>query len=329
MDREQVTIERIKFASQMSLSHYGLPIVCTYSGGKDSDITLEMFLRAGVPFEVHNSHTTVDAPETVYHIRKKFAKLEERGIKCEIEKPPYIPGDEKNRRYTMWSLIVKKKLPPTRIARYCCSVLKEGSCRNRMIATGVRWDESTQRASRGRYEVVGKTKKDRLNLTDEEMMETQSSRDYEQLRIPGTETEEIMLMNDNSKKRRFIEKCNMKAKTVCNPIIEWTDREVWDFIRSEGIEINPLYEMGFTRVGCIGCPCASHAWREKEFEIYPKYKAAYIRAFDNMLEAMRNDGSGKVPQWKNGEEVFAWWMEYDDIPGQMKIEDIEGAYQDY
>ncbi len=62
MDLERKGIERIRLASDMSLSHYKRPLVCTYSGGKDSDVMLELFKRSGVPFEVHNSHTTADAP---------------------------------------------------------------------------------------------------------------------------------------------------------------------------------------------------------------------------------------------------------------------------
>lgn len=80
MDLEKISIERIRMASEMSLNHYEKPIVCTYSGGKDSDVMLELFKRSGVPFEVHNSHTTVDAPQTVYHIREKFKELENLGI---------------------------------------------------------------------------------------------------------------------------------------------------------------------------------------------------------------------------------------------------------
>lgn len=114
VDLEKISIERIRMASEMSLRHYEKPIVCTYSGGKDSDVMLELFKRSGVPFEVHNSHTTVDAPQTVYHIREKFKELENLGIKCEIEKPPINKSDPKKRRFTMWSLIVKKKMPPTR-----------------------------------------------------------------------------------------------------------------------------------------------------------------------------------------------------------------------
>ena len=82
MDKEHNAIELIKMASNMSIRYYEKPIVCTYSGGKDSDVLLELFLRSGVEFEVHNSHTTADAPQTVYHIRDKFRRLEEKGIKC-------------------------------------------------------------------------------------------------------------------------------------------------------------------------------------------------------------------------------------------------------
>lgn len=63
-------------ASEMSLYHYGKPLVCKYSGGKDSDVMLELFKRSGIPFEVHNSHTTADAPQTVNHIRETFRLLE-------------------------------------------------------------------------------------------------------------------------------------------------------------------------------------------------------------------------------------------------------------
>ncbi|GAA5554937.1 hypothetical protein Rgna02_03141 [Mediterraneibacter gnavus] len=133
-------------ASEMSLHHYGRPLVCTYSGGKDSDVMLEIFKRSGIPFEVHNSHTTADAPQTVYHIKEVLKKTELQGIKCEIEMPTY-----KGKPTSMWKLIPQKLMPPTRRVRYCCSVLKETGCQNRYIATGVRWDESNKRAERGEF----------------------------------------------------------------------------------------------------------------------------------------------------------------------------------
>ena len=105
MDKEKKAIERIKMASEMSLHHYGRPLICTYSGGKDSDVMLEIFKRSGIPFEVHNSHTTADAPQTVRHIREVFRELELHGIKCEIEQPRY-----KGKLISMWSLIVDQHI---------------------------------------------------------------------------------------------------------------------------------------------------------------------------------------------------------------------------
>ena len=65
MDLEQKAIERLQTASEMSLAHYGLPLVVTTSGGKDSSVCVELARRAGIPFEVQHNHTSVDAPETV------------------------------------------------------------------------------------------------------------------------------------------------------------------------------------------------------------------------------------------------------------------------
>lgn len=287
MDLEKQSIERIKMASEMSLHYYGKPLVCTYSGGKDSDVMLELFKRSGVPFEVHNNHTTADAPETVRHIRKKFKTLANQGIKAEIEYP----------KETMWQIIPKKLMPPTRRVRYCCEILKEGGCNDRFIATGVRWDESIKRTERKAYESLGRTKKQAIRLSDE-----------------------MMLMNDNSDKRQFIEKCELKASMVVNPIIDWTHQNIWEYIHSEKIDVNYLYQCGYERVGCIGCPLATPKKRYKEFTDFPKYKQMYLHAFDRMIEARK--ARGLDCKWKNAEEVFLWWMEDQNVEGQMSIFDF-------
>lgn len=274
MDLEKKAIERLKMASEVSLKYYGQPLLVTYSGGKDSDVSLELAIRSGIPFEVQNSHTTADAPETVRFIKKKFYQLELDGIKCQIDKPQ-IQG----KRVSMWSLIPIKLMPPTRVVRYCCQVLKEGAGDGRMITTGVRWDESSQRSTRGGLEIIGRTKK-----------------------------HSIILTNDNDNKRRFFEKCETRAKSVCNPIIEWTNSDIWDFIHSEKIETNPLYQCGFDRVGCIGCPMAGKK-RYFEFSIFPKYKNMYIHAFDRMIK--ERISRGLETEWLTGEEVFSWWMQED------------------
>lgn len=289
MDKEQKAIERIRLASEMSLGHYAQPLICTYSGGKDSDVMLELFKRSGIPFEVHNSHTTADAPQTVYHIRKIFRELELGGIKCDIDYHKQSDGSVR----TMWNLIPKKLMPPWRRMRYCCSELKETGCANRMIATGVRWAESNKRKEREAFETNPPKIKDKIKVSDEKM-----------------------LLTDNDDTRRLFEQCQLKAKTIVNPIIDWLDEDVWDFYWSECKYHNPLYEMGYMRVGCIGCPMAGKG-RIKEFADFPKYKKAYISAFQRMLECRLQ--RGLTHKWKNGEEVFLWWMEDDTLSGQMSF----------
>ena len=83
-DLEKTAIERLKCASDMSLRIFKLPLLIAYSGGKDSDVLLRMAENSGIPFEVQHNLTTADAPETVYHIRDTFRRLEERGVKCEV-----------------------------------------------------------------------------------------------------------------------------------------------------------------------------------------------------------------------------------------------------
>ena len=293
MDLEQKAIERLQAASEMSLAHYGLPLVVTTSGGKDSSVCVELARRAGIPFEVQHNHTSVDAPETVRFVRSEFKRLEDMGIKCTINYPTY-----KGERVTMWSLIPQKSMPPTRIARYCCSVLKEGGGAGRFITTGVRWAESTRRKNnRGIYE----------NFTD-----TRAKK-------------KVILNNDNDDKRLLFENCKLKAKRIVNPIIDWEDDDVWDFLQDSQIPLNPLYKEGYCRIGCIGCPMAGRRSREIGFKRWPKYKDMYLRAFDKMLKV--REARGKIDgSWRQGTraiDVFNWWMEYDISPGQIYLDELE------
>lgn len=288
MDLEQSAFEALRFASAQSLKLYKQPLIITYSGGKDSDVLLRLAINSGIPFEVLHSLTTADAPETVYHVRKTFRLLEEKGIPTKVDCHVQPDGS----RLTMWNLIQKRIAPPTRLVRYCCANLKESGGKGRFIATGVRWAESVRRKnSRGLIEVSHRDKNKRL-----------------------------ILMDDNDETRMQFENCQMKGRRVVNPIIGWGNKEVWDYAETEKICMNPLYGCGHTRVGCIGCPLASKRARIEEFIIWPKYKQAYIRAFDRMLEMKRM--AGKSGSWQTGVDVFNWWMENDVLPGQEVLEEF-------
>lgn len=294
MDKVDKAIERLKLGSDMSLKYYGKPLMITYSGGKDSEVLADLAIKAKIPIEIVNSHTTADAPPTVYHIRNQFKKWENDGIDCKIVYPKY-----KGISTSMWALIPIAKIPPTRRIRYCCSVLKETTGKGRMIATGVRWAESAARAkNRSQFEAL------------------------------ATKRQSTILLSDNDDKRQLFEACTLKAKRVVNPIIDWTDHDIWGYAKSEKLCLNPLYDCGFNRVGCVGCLLAGKS-RAKEFAAFPQYRDMYISAFARMLEARKaNDELHGTDAWKSPIDVYHWWMEDGVLPGQIEMEDIlnESSY---
>ena len=112
-DLEQTAMERLRFAAEMSLRVYKQPLVITYSGGKDSDVLLHLAGKAGIQYEVLHSLTTADAPETVRHVLDTFRRLELTGVKCTIDAHKRPDGTN----VTMWNLIPRKLMPPTRLLR--------------------------------------------------------------------------------------------------------------------------------------------------------------------------------------------------------------------
>lgn len=298
MDKEHIAIQRLQAASEMSLQYYQQPLVITDSGGKDSSVCKELAIRAGISFEVMHNHTTADAPETVRFVRSELHRFEDQGIKCTLNLPVY-----KGERTSMWKLIPQKLMPPTRIVRYCCSVLKETGGANRFISTGVRWAESASRKNtRGIYEKIGATKENK-----------------------------IILNNDNDDRRMLFESCRLKGKRAVNPIVDWEDDDVWDFLHDAKVPVNPLYAEGWCRVGCVGCPMAGKRGRIKEFARWPKYKQMYLNAFDEMLKERQRRGSSKErgERGTTAKDVFNWWMENDVLPGQMDWDEyLAEAFED-
>lgn len=116
-----------------------------------------------------------------------------------------------------------------------------------------------------------------------------------------------MLNLDNDENRRSVEICYRTRKTLINPIIDWDDSDVWEFLNEVAkVPHCKLYDEGFKRIGCIGCPLGGYKGMLKEFELYPKYKAAYIRAMQKMCD--NRPGEIKVAPHGKGEDVFNWWI---------------------
>ena len=280
-EKERIAIERLK-AFEPDEPYY----LC-YSGGKDSDVIRILAQLAGVKHELHHNLTSVDAPETVRYVKS----IPDMHID--------IPHDKDGNRVSMWSLIVRKGIPPTRLIRYCCSELKEKGGEGRLKITGVRAAESVNRKKNaGLVKIIGKPK------TTQKAAE-EFGADYDLTDKGG-----LVMNMDNDENRRLVEYCYRTTSTIVNPIIDWSDIDVWQFLSHYGCESNPLYQCGKERVGCIGCPMANAKKRIIEFEKYPKYKQLYINAFDKMLEAHPNKEYRN--NWHTGIDVFNWWLGIDE-----------------
>ena len=144
-DKVQVAIERIK-AFEPAEGYF-----VAFSGGKDSVVVKTLCDMAGVKYDAHYNVTSVDPPELVQFIKTC------PGVS--FDKQYYEDGTP----ITMWNLIPKKKMPPTRLVRYCCEKLKEGSGEGRIVVTGVRWEESVKRKEQqGGITIIDKKAKKEL-----------------------------------------------------------------------------------------------------------------------------------------------------------------------
>ena len=138
---EEIAIERLK-AFEPPEGYW-----VAYSGGKDSDVILDLTRRSGVKYDAHHSHTTADPPEVVRHVKEQ--------ADVTIHRP----------KLTMWELIKKKQMPPRRNARYCCETQKESGGKDRLIVMGIRRQEGANRSNRKMVEHCYKDKSKRyLNV---------------------------------------------------------------------------------------------------------------------------------------------------------------------
>lgn len=240
-----------------------------FAGGKDSCVLKALCDMAGVKYDAHYSVTSVDPPELIRFIREYHPDVI-------FDYPREDPDDPNSPVITMWNLIPMKKIPPTRLSRYCCERLKETAGIGRVVLTGVRRAESVRREKNRRLVHIGNNPK-----------------------------RSVILNNDNEEAREMVENCYRSQKTVINPIINWLNEDVWEFIALYNVSYCILYDQGFKRIGCIGCPMAD---AEKEFERYPKYRDNYLRAFGRMIEARKEAGMKTNQDWSTPEKVMEWWL---------------------
>lgn len=246
--------------------------VCT-SEGKDSRVLGHLFRRAGVKHFYLHSITGIDPPELTYFQRRNFQEYKDKGYLCYDIMP----------RKSMITMMKERKIPPLRQARYCCTELKEVRVPeqgNSILSFGVRKHESQNR----------KKNRDEIEI------------------VPPGKKRNIIMPFDNEENRRTFESCYKFREKRVNPIADWTDADIWNYSEYWKLEQSELYQEGFKRLGCIGCPMAGSCERKREFERWPGFKRMYILGFEKMIEARKTAGLEILPGMETPEKWFNWWL---------------------
>jgi len=192
--------------------------------------------------------------------------------------------------------IIRQRAFPTSKCRVCCEILKERGGEGRRILTGIRWAESRKRS----------------------------------LRKP----EKFPKAGDGA---AWVEHCRTgKGTTYVHPIIDWSDEEVWQYIRNYKVPYCCLYDEGWKRMGCIMCPQGRPAKMRKEAARWPHAAAAYQRAFRYLWES-KHEERPFYQKFKDGDDMFDWWLErgrwakkeMEDYDGEELFDDEPDGTGDY
>lgn len=241
---------------------------CGFSGGKDSQALYHMMRLCDVPMHVYFSPTSVDPPEVIRFIRKYYPEVE------------FVKIHE-----NIYDVFKQMKVLPSMKIRWCCAHFKERGGEGKVVCTGVRKAESVRRSKRNEIEVSGRKFSGHMDEFE----------DWQEKRI-RRKMKNLNQDQFSDVKESEVRCINGKDKILLNPIIDWTERDVWEFL-NDVVEVPhcELYDEGYTRIGCIGCPMAATKNQIKQFKRWPHVKEKWIRA---IMDVRRESILDSTPQYK-------------------------------
>lgn len=234
-----------------------------FSGGKDSQALYHMTQLAGVRFQGHMNLTSVDPPEVIRFVKKNYPEVEL--IK---------PGK------SIFQHAIEKQILPTMRVRWCCAEYKETAGAGKVTLIGIRKAESSRRAKRNEVEINNRKFSGDLDGLKEYRQEQKAKRMKRKSKANGVNI-------TNADEEQTLGCIHGKESLLISPIIYWTEQDVWEFL-NDVVKVPhcSLYDEGWHRIGCIGCPMSSHKQKILENERYPHIKRGWIKA----IKAIRNGG---------------------------------------
>lgn len=237
-----------------------------FSGGKDSQALFHMAQLAGVKFRGHMNLTSVDPPEVIRFVKKNYPEVE-----------LLKPGK------SIFQIAVEKQILPTMRVRWCCAEYKETAGAGKVTLIGIRKAESARRAKRNEVEINNRKFSGNLDGLDEYRQELKAKRARRKSKEQGVNI-------TNADDEQTLGCIHGKESLLISPVIYWTEKDVWEFLNNVvKVPHCSLYDEGWHRIGCIGCPMSSAKQKRIENERYPHIKRNWIRA----IKAIRNGGYSK------------------------------------
>lgn len=234
-----------------------------FSGGKDSQALYHIAQLAGVRFQGHMNLTSVDPPEVIRFVKKNYPEVE-------LKKPGK----------SIFQSAVERQILPTMRVRWCCAEYKETAGAGKVTLIGIRKAESSRRAKRNEVEINNRKFSGDLDGLEEYRQEQKAKRIRRKSREEGVNI-------TNADEEQTLGCIHGKESLLISPIIYWTEQDVWEFL-NDVVKVPhcSLYDEGWHRIGCIGCPMSSHKQKMLENERYPHVRRSWIKA----IKAIRNGG---------------------------------------
>jgi len=241
----KTAIDLIQHYEPMALELSEEGYYVAFSGGKDSIVMERLFKMAGVKYASWYNNVTIDPPELVQFIKRKYPEVRWNNPEMHL----------------IHKMADKSCGPPTRLARWCCEIYKEQGGKESFKGIGVRAEESHRRKGAWREVTIDRK----------------------------------------------------SHRPILCPIIHWTDRDVWEFIKQQNMPYCSLYDEGFTRLGCVGCPMGGPKGQARDFARWPKYEKLWRRGFDAYWERWkgvpRKDGGDRwIEKMETVDDLWNWWV---------------------
>lgn len=258
------SVELLRKAEKIALSYDKADgFFLAFSGGKDSQALLHIAQIGGVKFKAHMNLTSVDPPEVIRFVKRNYPEVK-------LAKP----------KDSIYNIAIKRKILPTMRVRWCCAEYKEKAGAGKVTLIGIRHEESSRRARRNEVEISSRKFSGSLDELDEYRHEQQVKRAKKKSQKDG-----INIMNAD--KEQTLGCIHGKESLLISPIIHWTEKDVWEFLNNVvQVPHCELYDEGWHRIGCIGCPMLNKQHHLVEEKRWPHVKRNWIKA----IKTIRNGG---------------------------------------